>query len=191
MKHKLPKWVPTRESLLGNRWLKWLRPFLSDPRIWHISRRGIAMGTAIGVFFGLLVPIAQIPVSAAAAVVLRANLPIAAASTFVTNPITFGPVYYSAYKIGKFVLGEPPASKQEAEAVVVQAQLTRPPVEGFWPGVRHSLERLRGVGKPLIVGMVVLSIACGFIAYFLASGIWILKTRLARRKRLNQRRKRL
>ena len=63
------------------------------------------MGVAVGVFFGLLLPVAQIPVSAAVAVLLRANLPMAVASTLVTNPVTFGPVYYGAYRLGKALLG--------------------------------------------------------------------------------------
>src|SRR4051794_35702085 len=100
MKNKLRQYIriPSREHLQSNRWLRWLGPLLNDPRLWHMSRRGIALGLALGVFFGLLIPVAQIPVSAAAAVLLRANLPMAAASTFVTNPVTFGPVYYGAYR---------------------------------------------------------------------------------------------
>jgi uncharacterized protein (DUF2062 family) len=56
---------------------------------------------ALGFFFGLLVPLAQIPLSAAAAVTLRANVPAAVASTLVTNPVTFGPLYYAAWRLGR------------------------------------------------------------------------------------------
>ena len=81
---RLRGWIPTREQLLANRWLRWLSPWLGHPRLWLWSRRGVALGVALGVFFGLLIPLAQIPLSAAAAVVLRANLPAAAASTLVS-----------------------------------------------------------------------------------------------------------
>ena len=57
-------------------------PILQHPRLWHVSRRGIALGVALGLFFGLLLPIAQIPMSAGVAVALRANVPAAVASTF-------------------------------------------------------------------------------------------------------------
>jgi uncharacterized protein (DUF2062 family) len=105
----LERWralIPTREQIGNNRWLRWLAPYLGHPKLWHWSRRGVALGVGIGVFFGLLIPIAQIPFAAAAAVILRANLPAAAASTLVTNPITFAPVYFAAYKIGAWVTGE-------------------------------------------------------------------------------------
>ena len=75
--------LPTPDSLQGNRWLSWLGPSLYHPRLWHMSRRGLALGMAIGIFFGFLIPIAQIPFSAATAVALRANLPVAMVSTLV------------------------------------------------------------------------------------------------------------
>ncbi|TXC67466.1 DUF2062 domain-containing protein [Piscinibacter aquaticus] len=71
-------------------------PALHHPRLWHLNRRGVALGLALGLFFGLLIPIAQIPLAGGAAVLLRANVPMAVASTLVTNPVTFGPVYYAA-----------------------------------------------------------------------------------------------
>ncbi len=101
----LARFLPSPETLQRNRWLRWLGPALHHPRLWHLSRRGLALGMAVGVFFGLLIPIAQIPLSAAAAVALRANVPAAVASTLVTNPVTFGPVYYVAWRLGSAVLG--------------------------------------------------------------------------------------
>ncbi|MDD5404664.1 MAG: DUF2062 domain-containing protein [Sulfuricella sp.] len=97
--------IPIREVLLANRWLRWLAPWLGHPKLWHWSRRGVALGVALGVFFGLLIPLAQIPLTAAA-VVLRANLPAAAASTLISNPVTFAPLYYTAYHLGAWVTGE-------------------------------------------------------------------------------------
>lgn len=101
------RWVPSPEALRRNRWLRWIGPALHHPRLWHMSRRGIALGMAIGVFFGLLIPIAQIPLSVGAAVLLRANVPTAAASTLISNPATYGPLYYAAWRLGKAILGEP------------------------------------------------------------------------------------
>ncbi len=104
MIRRIAQSLPTRESIQANRWLRWMGPALAHPRLWHMSRKGIAAGLALGLFFGLLVPIAQIPLAATAAVVLRANLPVAIGSTLVTNPVTFGPVYYGAYKLGDWLL---------------------------------------------------------------------------------------
>ena len=71
---RLRKKMPTREQIQANRWLAWLAPWLGHPRLWHWSRRGVAMGVTLGVFFGLLIPIAQIPLSVGAAVLLRASV---------------------------------------------------------------------------------------------------------------------
>jgi len=105
LRTRLRSLTPTREKLLVSRWLRWLSPWLGHPALWCWSRRGVALGMALGVFFGLLIPLAQIPVTAAAAILLRANLPAAAASTLVTNPVTFGPVYFAAYRLGNWLTG--------------------------------------------------------------------------------------
>lgn len=86
---RLRERISGRDQILKNRWLGWLQPWLGYPKLWHWSRRGVALGVSLGVFFGLLVPVAQIPLSVAAAVVVRANVPTAVASTLISNPVTF------------------------------------------------------------------------------------------------------
>ena len=90
MLERLQRLLPTPQAIAANRWLRWLGPALHHPRLWHMRRRGIALGMAIGVFFGFLIPVAQIPASAAVAVALRANLPTAMASTLVTKEVVPG-----------------------------------------------------------------------------------------------------
>lgn len=189
MKTRLKKLLPTRDSLHGNRWLRWLGPALHHPRLWHMSRKGIALGVAVGMFFGLLIPVAQIPFSAALAVVLRANLPVAVASTLVTNPVTFGPVYFGAYQLGKWILLEPTPSEEEVAQLL--AQQTAPVADsddlGLWERVQVAWQQLGAVGKPLLLGLAILATLTGFSAYFLISGLWALKIRWSRRRRLRQR----
>ena len=98
--------LPDPETLQRNRWLRWIGPRLLHPRLWHFSRKAVALGVALGVFFGLLIPIAQIPAAVGAALVLRANVPVAVVSTLVSNPFTYGPLYYGAWRLGCVVLGE-------------------------------------------------------------------------------------
>lgn len=160
--------VPNREQVMANRWLRWLHPFLAHPRLWHWSRRGVSLGVAIGVFFGLLIPIAQIPFSAAAAILLRANVPAAAASTLITNPVTFGPVYYAAYRLGVWIHGGKP------EAV--------PP-----PGTHANqdgdiLRRIRRLGMPLITGLAIMATLFGSISYLLISAVWYWRVKSRRRR---------
>jgi uncharacterized protein (DUF2062 family) len=167
--------LPTPEQLRASRWLAWLGPALFHPRLWHVSRRGLALGVALGVFFGLLIPIAQIPVSAAAAVALRANVPAAVASTLVTNPVTFGPVYYTAWRIGSRVLGD--------GAAAAPPEMAETPAPADEPAWRRALQRVLVVSKPLLVGLALIATACGLLTYFAISWLWILKVWWTRRRR--------
>lgn len=177
---RLRRLLPTPEMIQRNRWLRWIGPALHHPRLWHISRRGLAMGMALGIFFGLLVPLAQIPLSAAAAVALRANVPAAVASTLVTNPFTFGPVYYAAWRLGKTILGEP--VRQGDIPPPPTAEPGDPPAnESWWDTTRR---RVLGVGKPLVVGLAVLATGVGLLTYFAVWWIWAAKVWWTRRRRL-------
>lgn len=156
--------IPNREQITRNRWLRWLAPFLGHPRLWHWSRRGVALGVAIGMFFGLLTPIAQIPLSAAASIVLRANIPVAAASTLVTNPVTFAPIYYAAYKLGIWVTGERGSLETYAEHPPDFGADPDPQI-GFW-------QRIGNLGFPLLVGLSITATVAGLASYALISLGW-------------------
>ena len=186
MKKRLKAWLPSPDSIRNNRWLRWMGPTLHHPRLWHFSRKGIAMGLALGIFFGLLVPVAQMPLSAAAAVILRANLPMAVASTLVTNPVTFGPVYYGAYRVGKAVLGEPPLTEAQASALLERAVKTQQ-AEGWKDRLEGALRRLATVGKPLVVGLAIVATVSGLAVYFIISAIWTVRVRWSRSRRLKDR----
>ena len=173
---RLRDWLPSAEAIRANRWLRWLGPSLNHPRLWHMSRRGLALGMALGFFFGLLIPLAQIPLSVAAAVALRANVPAAVASTLVTNPVTFGPIYYAAWHLGSAILGDP----TEAPSAPVTADEDGPADESWWEGARR---RILGVGKPLLLGLAVLSTAAGIATYFLVSAAWKLSVLWKRHRR--------
>jgi uncharacterized protein len=173
--------LPSAESLRANRWLRWLGPALHHPQLWRLTRRGLALGMALGFFFGLLIPLAQIPLSAAAAVALRANVPVAVASTLVTNPVTFGPIYYAAWRLGTTLLGEPEAAPpahvaEPAEASAQEEQLD----EGWWSAVKR---RILGVGKPLLLGLVIMATGVGITTYVLVSAAWKVSVLWKRRRR--------
>ena len=161
------RWIPTQEKLEKSRWLGWLAPWLGRPSLWQWSRHGVALGVAIGIFFGLLVPIAQIPASAIAAIVLRANLPAAAASTMVSNPVTFAPVYYLAYELGSTVLGTSgpvPALPRAATATPASGGASQMSL-GNW-------EKIKSMGMPLMVGLLILAVAGGLGSYLIISLVW-------------------
>ena len=156
--------APSREQLEANPWLRRLAPYLADPKLWCWSRRGVALGVASGLFIGFLIPVTQILLAAAAAVVLRANVPIAAAGTFVTNPFTVPPSYYGAYQLGAWATGT------SASAAV------------SWANPASVLESLGSVGLPLFTGLAITASFAAAASYLLISQVWIWHVAARRRQ---------
>lgn len=94
----------TKDEILNNKYLKWLKPYASKDWLWKNKKKEIAKGAAIGIFFGLLIPIVQIPLAIIFCILLRANIGFAALFTLITNPITFAPVYALAYHMGDYIM---------------------------------------------------------------------------------------
>ncbi len=174
MKQRLKKLLPNADYVRDNRWLRWLGPTLFRPQLWHITRRGVALGVALGIFFGLLIPVAQIPLSAASAVILRANLPAAIASTLITNPITFAPIYYGAYRIGTVLIGN---GSPPPDFDVAPAQEMNSGEAGGW------ISRIMALGKPLLLGLLIVACSASVLSYLLIMGVWRLKIVSAWRRR--------
>jgi uncharacterized protein (DUF2062 family) len=97
--------LPTRDSFENSRILRPVAHRVLAPELWRFTRRSVPRGVALGMVTGILCPVAQIPLSALFALPIRANIPAAALTTFVTNPITTPPLWVAAYWLGKFVLG--------------------------------------------------------------------------------------
>jgi hypothetical protein len=172
--------IPHPDSLARHRALAWLAPLVRDPRLWRLSCRGVALGVAIGVFFGFLIPIGQIPLAAILAFVLRANVGAAAASTLVSNPLTFPPIYLAAYQIGAWLLAVPvePAELREVEQAAEALAEARPT---WW-------ERMSGIGAALAVGLALMALTGSLAAYFTVTllwraAVWLRMRRRARRSR--------
>ena len=163
MIQRLRALAPSRAQLQANPWLRRLEPYLADPKLWRWSRRGVALGVAIGLFMGFLIPVAQILLAAAVAVVLRANVPIAIASTLVSNPLTVPPIYYAAYHLGAWATGT------SATAPV------------SWADPVSILASLGTIGPPLFAGLAITAIFAAIGSYLLISRVWIWRVAAKRR----------
>jgi uncharacterized protein (DUF2062 family) len=163
------RWMPDPKKIREHQWLAWLHPWLHHPHLWHVSREGIARGAAIGIFFGLLLPIGQIPVAAAIAIFMRANLPMAAVGTFITNPFTFAPIYFFAYQLGLLLTGA-----EHAPNVTPEFAITAPEHIAWFSSEWFAMwyDRIVAMGKPLFVGLLVLSIVCSALSYLAVHGFW-------------------
>jgi len=80
------------------------RHLLHDHRLWGIRRKTVVPAFALGLFVAFM-PFPGHPlVAALLALFLRVNVPVAAISTFVSNPLTMGPMYYFNYRVGAALL---------------------------------------------------------------------------------------
>ncbi len=167
--------TPTEETLRAHPSLRWMGPLLRRPWLWHLNRRRVALGAGIGVFFGFLIPVAQILGAAIFAILLRANLPVAAVATLVSNPFTYAPIFVLAYHTGAAVLGEE-IKPEKAEALA--AAVERPD--------EHSngwVKRAKAIGKPLFLGLAIFAAIGGVIAWALVHLLWTVGVWLKRRRR--------
>lgn len=173
--------APTAEQIRDGRLGRLFGPRLRDPKLWLRRRRSMAVGAALGVFFGFLIPLGQFLLSGAAAILLRANVPMAMASTLVSNPLTFGPIYVAAYQLGSWLLGSTPSADEMAGALA----LAHAPTDQDWLGW------LASVGQPLLLGLLLFAIAGATSAYWGVRWFWalnVLRKKRGRRQRSAARR---
>jgi uncharacterized protein (DUF2062 family) len=180
-RHRLFKRMPTGESLRQYRFLKPFAPYLDRHFLWQSNRRTVAGGLAVGLFFGILSPFAQILLAAIGAIVLRVNLPVAAFATLLTNPLTVPPLYYAAYRIGNFFTASDAGIKDLADSGTAQSYY------GQLSDVLRSfplfIEWALSFGLPLMLGLAIIATVSAVLGYFTVSLLWQLSVRLRWSKR--------
>ncbi len=176
---RFSRWVgrnlPTRESMEHNRFIKPFAARVLRSDLWRFTRRSVPRGVALGVLVGVIIPLGQIFAAALLALPVRANVPVAALTTFITNPFTTPLFWLAAYQIGSFILridattfGQP-----------VATALNQPHVETW-------MEWLTGAASITAFGLVVLAVvlaAVGYVASAIGWRIWVAgkrRRRLAR-----------
>lgn len=172
------RFLPHHETVKNHRWLKPFAGWLHHPNLWHLHRRSVAGGVAIGLFCGLIPGPLQMISAALLAVLLRVNLPVAAFTTLYTNPFTIVPLYVLAYEIGAWLIG--------AHNGVAAAQLSLPEVH--WHNWSAELSGwLVQLGIPFLIGLPLLAVGMAIGGYLAVRVAWraavVLKWRARKRHR--------
>lgn len=175
------KYLPSHSSIIENRFLAKFGSLLTHHNLWHLHRRSVAGGLAIGLFTGLIPGPLQILTGAALAILFRVNLPAMVVGTFWTNPLTIVPIYILAYNIGSVVLGMGTVDNLPHQPIMLhqEAWLDRLPALWQW---------ITGMGKPLTLGLLLLGVVVSIVGYFGVRGAWRLYVILAWRRRARSRR---
>lgn len=147
MKKHFKRITPNKATLQKHKLLKPIAHLLGNPRIWHFNRKAIALGVAIGFFFGSLPIAGQMLLAAIVAVMWRANMPVAVAATWISNPVTM-PFFYTAnYYFGAWLLRQPSIKVSDID----------------W-----TLEGLLELGGEILVPLYLGSVVVGLVLFTLA-----------------------
>lgn len=173
------KYLPTHQTIISNRWIAWCGPWLKHHNLWHLHRRSVAGGVAVGLFAGLVPGPLQILTGVALSILFRVNLPVAALMTLYTNPLTIVPLYYLAYRYGALVTMTDTTGHKFAVFTMEGHDLTS------W--IPAMLDWMLALGKPLAIGLPLLAVTLAAAGYLLVDNAWKLYVRLTWRRRLQQR----
>ena len=97
-----------RDDLSAQWFLSPFAHLTRDPRLWGIRRRTVVPAFALGLFVAYLPFPGHVFTAVLLALLLRVNIPVAAFTTLVSNPLTMGPMFYLAYEVGRKLLRRAP-----------------------------------------------------------------------------------
>lgn len=171
-KDLIKRFMPDHDTVREHRHLRVFGDALHDPNLWHLNRRSASGAFAVGLFVAFIPIPLQMVIAAALAILTRVNLVIAVALVWITNPLTIPPMFYSAYRLGAWLLDQP----------VRQVH--------FEFNLEWFMGELAAIWQPLLLGSFILGTLSGALGFALIRGLWRLRlTRvLARRKRDRQER---
>ncbi len=168
--------MPTRAQMARSRWIRPFAGRVLRSELWRFTRRSIPRAVALGMLVGIIVPFGQILFASLLCLPVRANVPVAALTTFVTNPVTTPLIWVFSYKVGSWLL--------QVDAMTVVA-----PVNS---ALQHSqfddmLQWLTGATLVTAFGLVVVAVIAAAISYLATSfgwRWWIAHKRRARIERM-------
>jgi len=162
------RFLPKPQTIKNNKTLQIFGDWLHEPNLWHLNRRSVAGAFAVGLFFAWMPVPFQMVLAAGAAILIGTNLPMSVALVWITNPITIPPMFYSAYLVGTWIIGEPPTD--------FTFELT----------MGWLFNELSASWKPFLVGCFTLAVTSSIIGYTVIDGIWrykVLNRRSSKRKK--------
>lgn len=154
-KNFIKRYMPDPSKITKNKQMnKVFGTLLHDPNLFHLNRRSVSMAFFVGLFMAFVPLPSQMIMAAAAAILLRCNLPISVSLVWISNPITIPPIFYFAYKVGATILNTP-----EHEFAF---QLS-----WHWIGSELAM-----IWKPFLLGCTVSGLFFGALGYIVIRLLW-------------------
>jgi len=153
--------MPTREQMERNRFIRPFAGRVLRSELWRFTRRSVPRGVALGLLVGIIVPFAQILFAALLSAPVRANVPLAALTTFITNPFTTPAIWVAAYWLGTLLL------RVDAATIVAPVNTAIEQTD-----LQRFLEWLTGATMVTAFGLIVIAIVSASLSYLLSVWIW-------------------
>lgn len=171
---------PTREDLLESRFVKPFAHRVAHSHLWRFTRTSVRRGTALGLFVGIffLIPGVQIAGVALLALPFRANIPIGAAMTFLSNPLTTPFILAASVWLGNVLFG---LRTNVADLYVLYDEGASLIEWWHWFTANAGPALLGGVA-----GLFVISVVSAVVGYVLASIGWDAWIRLRWRRKIRR-----
>ncbi|KTE25243.1 MULTISPECIES: DUF2062 domain-containing protein [unclassified Sphingopyxis] len=171
---------PTREDLLESRFVKPFAHRVAHSHLWRFTRTSVRRGTALGLFVGIffLIPGVQIAGVALLALPFRANIPIGAAMTFLSNPLTTPFILAASVWLGNVLFG---LRTNVADLYVLYDEGASLIEWWHWFTANAGPALLGGVA-----GLFVISVVSAVVGYVLASVGWDAWIRLRWRRKIRR-----
>lgn len=148
------RYLPDSKKIKEIKALEFLGDKLHSPNLWHLNRRSVSRAFAIGLWAMYTPPLPwQQIIAAVLAIYFNANLPIAVALVWITNPLTWAPMYYFAYKVGALVMGQAAFSFDQFSEL-------------------FTIEKALELGTPLLIGCAILMHVGALLGYFGIRFVW-------------------
>ncbi len=148
------KFAFKRDRIHGQWFMAPFRHLLHDHNLWTIRRKNVVPAFALGLFVAFTPFPGHLLIAVLFALLLRINIAVAAASTLVVNPLTLGPIYYSCYQVGLWLLG---AAPQPFEFELSLAWLT---------------DQFVNIWQPLLLGCLLVGALVSIAGYVILDLLW-------------------
>lgn len=110
---KLRRKLPQRREIENHGSLGLFKRFMRDPELWAMNRNSVSKGVAAGVFSAFLPMPFEMAVAVLLAILMGGNLIFAFSLIWISNPLTWIPLYTPCYLLGTKLIGlEPIALNQ-------------------------------------------------------------------------------
>lgn len=109
----IKRYLPTYQEIQQYRYLHIFGDSLKQPDVWNFNRQSTAKGVAIGLFCAFLPMPFEMVAAMFLAAMLRGNLPLAFAGVWISNPLTWIPLYTPCYLLGAKILNVEPVAITE------------------------------------------------------------------------------